>query len=88
MKLLTPILLRVQRLKWLVGAISRSQEVIMQVTKVCKMCGVEFMGNTNACYCGARCRMDYTSAYHKSWRNANREHYREYQKKYQRTYGK
>lgn len=56
----------------------------MEVTKICKMCGSEFMGRTNARYCCARCRTDYETAYARKWREANREHYKEYQKKYQK----
>ena len=61
----------------------------MLVTKVCKMCGVEFDSkHPNGRYCSARCRLDYEAAYIKLWRDKNREHYREYQRNYQRNYGK
>ena len=60
----------------------------MKITKICKMCGAEFLGNTNARYCCARCRMDYQTQYARKYRNEHREQIREYNRKYQRGYSK
>lgn len=58
------------------------------VTKICKMCGAEFLGSTNNKYCGARCRMDYQTQYARKYRDEHREQIREYNRRYQRGYNK
>ena len=58
------------------------------VTKICKMCGTEFLGSTNNKYCGARCRMDYQTQYARKYRDEHREQIREYNRRYQRGYNK
>lgn len=56
----------------------------MLVTKVCKICGAEFEGQTNARYCSAACRLSYETAYARKWREKNREKYRAYMRDYMR----
>lgn len=58
------------------------------VTKICKICGAEFLGSTNNKYCGARCRMDYQTQYARKYRDEHREQIREYNRRYQRGYNK
>lgn len=58
------------------------------VTKVCKMCGAEFLGKTNNVYCSNRCRTDFNTQYARKYREEHREQIREYNRKYQRGYNK
>lgn len=57
----------------------------MWITKTCKMCGMEFEGKTNACYCSGTCRREYQTEYARRWRNRNREKYRKYMREYSKT---
>lgn len=52
------------------------------VTKRCKMCDKEFLGNKRMVYCSASCRTKYQSEYAKRWRDKNREKYNDYMRRY------
>lgn len=58
----------------------------MYVTKVCKICGNEFYGKTNACYCSASCRREYETAYARKYRESHQEQIRTYNRNYWRKY--
>lgn len=59
----------------------------MLVTKICKICGVEFDATApHQLYCSTTCKRVHHKEYAQMWRDRNREEYRKYQREYQRKY--
>ena len=58
--------------------------MFMLIEKKCKMCGTEFEGRTNACYCSNACKRQYNTEYAKRYRDNHREKITRYNREYWR----